>query len=285
MRTALIQQLVASAPECTTYAEGLLGLSLALRSLEPIGTAFELVDVVRTLDWDKAEQAYGELLYVLFVGTRDGYAEERVRECLSSPTEALRGLAYAAVHFWELPFARPLALDVLKAAAASRHTEVAAIPGGIFRSFLWGSKPREWVPEDVDVIDAILASDLALAASADGVLAAGAARVRDDSALACRVGKAVTEAVLRGSIRAGSGRFWRLDEPLTQLALTLHRSDIPEYRAAGLELFESVYRLGLRKTLEAVALLDLGVQRSSLSSRRVYRGHSAHPRGWYPTLR
>jgi hypothetical protein len=257
--TEAVAALVRSAPGALDREEGVVGLARLLRHMSPPEAALDLLDFVRALPWENAEQAYGEMAVVLHVGTHSEESADRIRGCIEGGGGALRGAAFGASALWvQSRSARPLMLDVLREAASSGDDVAAGAARRAFLSFAWGEAPRDWVPEDDALARTVAASDAALKASIEGVLAACAGRVRADPDLASDVAAAVVSAVERGVFDRWETA--RLDEPLIQVALTLHRE--PTHRERGLALFEAVYRLGLRAARKAVQALDRSPYRS-----------------------
>ena len=251
--TETLLALVGSCPDLATHPRGLLGLAQSLRHLDPQERALDLMDLVRGLAWDQAGQAYGEMAVALHVGTRRPASSRRVREGIEAGGNVLRGLAFGAAALWvEAGPERPLALDVLRAAVASDDEHAAGAARRALVSFELGSPPRAWVPEDEELIRAVLTSDAALTAAVDGALAAAASRVRSRPALAHDLAAAVVRGVERGVFDRWA--LTQLAEPLLQIALTLHR--LPAHRERGLSLFESVYTLGLGAARAAIQTLD-----------------------------
>ncbi|OZC01197.1 hypothetical protein BSZ36_18240 [Rubricoccus marinus] len=257
--TEALAALVRACPEAVTRPEGLIGLSQVLRHLDPPEAALDLADLVRGLAWDGAEQAYGEMMIALHVGTHRDASAARIREGTQQGDDTLLGMAFGAAALWvQAKSERPLLLEVLEAATASDDEHAAGAAHRAVQSFALGSPPRAWVPEDEALIRAILASDPALRTAFEGVLAAAADRIRLAPDLAHEAATAVVSGVERGVFDRWQRA--RLAEPLLQIALTLHR--FPGHREHGLALFESVYTLGLGAARAAIQTLDRNPFRS-----------------------
>jgi len=219
---------------------------------EPDETNERILTYFRTSAGAGSRQAFGELLFLYYARRVKPSAAEQIKAAASNQDDdILLGLGYCASETWLLPHCRECATCVLSACAQRADKEFLTI---LERSFI--PAEDELFPCDEftkSVLAALCRNPAALRVAGGQALDAimHVAGTQPDVVLA--LGNAIVSTI--GTDLSGLwGGLTSVAANLTNLAITLHRQE--KYRAAGLDLFEDLLRLGISEAAIALSMLD-----------------------------
>jgi hypothetical protein len=163
---------------------------------------------------------------------------------------ALRGIVRAAAHFWRYKPSQGIATEALCTLAASNEQSVQRAVAEIFRinqgEFTLNAAMRQIIEAVRSCAPVLLEAALNLVEIVEPFTGTEPELV----SLLCQ------DVLRAGGTRLGNqaGSFALLAQPLTNIALTLHRQDM--YRETGLALFEQLLSLNVKEAQYALEILD-----------------------------
>jgi hypothetical protein len=235
-------------------------ISQWMHAFEPTEAFLGWLDILGSFKDPHAQQAMGELLYVY--AAVHPQARDRVLAHLRNENERhiVRGLAYAAAHFWDDVPSRTLGAEVL-----TREIEI--WPEDAARTL------RDLRIEDLDdltqrVYRAAAANENVLLAIFPDIGEEIEPRTIEEPEFVADIARAVVNAPTAHVERTfGPIHRGNVPEVMTSIALTLHRMPEPRFADLGLELFEKLLDANLREARDALEVLDRKPTRRLTTSR------------------
>jgi hypothetical protein len=250
--TGLYDAVIRTCPAVLQHIVALLAIARVIGQVEPREQVRGWLERLRTENATVCQQAYGELLVLSYSYHQESWTETQIRQQLSDVSEIaiVRGLAYAASYLWRNRSGQPIARDILCALASSNDASVQKAVAAVFRI---NQEDLELNAALRRVIEAVCASPAVLVESALNVVETLAPYASTEPALVSQVCQQVLT-VIGPSISQVASSLSMLAEPMTNIALTLHRQDA--YREVGLALFEQLLALNVQEARAALEVLD-----------------------------
>jgi hypothetical protein len=250
--TSVFMDLVDACPASLQSDAALHAVATLTGFFQPDAAVQKCIMHLYKLSDARSRQAFGEILFLYFGRRLMPWASERIGLALGSEDgDVLLGLGYGAADGWLFSHCRDCGTDIL--------STIARRPDAEFHSILeLAFVPIDDAPFPCDaftrrVVDAACSNPAALCAAGAQMLEALMPAAGTQPTVLLMLGKSLVSAAA-GNLSALSGRASSLAANLTNLAITLHRQE--RYRAAGLELFEELLRLGVAEAAAALSLLD-----------------------------
>jgi hypothetical protein len=250
--TGLYDAVIRSCPAVLQHLVALLAIARVIGRVEPPEQVRGWLEALRAENPAVGQQAYGELLVLSYSSHQDSWTEPQIRQQLSDAREIaiIRGLAYAASYLWRNRACQPIARDILCALASSTDPSVRKAVAAVFRV---NREDLELNAVLRKVIEAVCATQAVLVESALNAVEILAPYASTEPALVSQVCQQVLT-VVGPSISRVASSLSMLAEPMTNIALTLHRQDA--YREVGLALFEQLLALNVQEARVALEGLD-----------------------------
>jgi hypothetical protein len=250
--TGLYDAVIQTCPAVLQHLVALLAIARVIGRVEPREPVRGWLERLRAENTAVCQQAYGELLVLSYSYHQESWTETQIRQQLSDVSEItiVRGLAYAASYLWRNRSGQPIARDILCALASSNDASVQKAVTAVFRV---NQEDLELNAALRRVIEAVCASPAVLVESALNVVEILAPYASTEPALVSQVCQQVLT-VIGPSISQVASSLSMLAEPMTNIALTLHRQDA--YREVGLALFEQLLALNVQEARAALEVLD-----------------------------
>jgi hypothetical protein len=272
--TKVFGDLIDSCPEALKCNGALHELATLTGHFDPAERFQEWLLIISNSENPRLRQAYGELLF-LYYGRRNAqWAAEQISKGLArNDQDFVRGAAYGAAQNWTLPHCRTCGADILCVAASHSAKEFGQILESAFyltegEAFLVDSDVRR-------VINSVCANPFVLKVAGSQILETIAPVAGTQPALVLDVSRAVLKE-LASDVAQLSGPIGTTAASLTSIAITLHRQE--NFRAPGLELFESLIRLGVAEAAAALDLLDRKANRPLMAPRPISRLRRRKPK-------
>lgn len=227
-------------------------IARVIRWCQPVEIVREWLEKIITYPSEFNHQAYGEMLFLYHWYYQDSWSSERILEFLSKGDDenVLLGLAFAASHLWPELEDKTMAKEILCLLTSYNDKSIQHAVADVFRC------NRENLQLNADmkeVIQAVCSNRLVLLEAATELVDL----LIDYTGIEPEFVSKVCRELIRfvgpdiGNI---STSLALLAEPLTNIALTLHRH--PDYRDIGLQMFEELISLNIRETRSALDILD-----------------------------
>lgn len=250
--TDLLGRVIQNCPLVLQHEMTWLGIMANFKHIDPIESAQSWLSIMVDRGTPEARQVFGELLTVYCALRPDDWVWARVNERLGSAadTDIACGLAYGASYQWRYSPFRTAAAEIL--CRLTVHSDP-AVQAAVATLFLRQQDELDFDPHMRRVIEAVVAHPPALMRAAKDLVAALVPCCVTVPELVVRVCNATLDIVGRQvpDIRT---EYALLAEPLTRIALTLHRQR--QHRENGLRLFERLLELNLREVRLALDTLD-----------------------------
>ncbi|NEO97521.1 MAG: hypothetical protein F6K58_02170 [Symploca sp. SIO2E9] len=251
--TELFDQVIRNCPEVLQYAWTLYFISLAIGWFEPKETVQGWLEILKSNHSNFSQQAYGELLFIQYFQYQDQWSVERIRHHLTKQeNEAIFcGLAHAASHLWVEQRCQAIASEILYNLAASPSESVQKAVASVFR---WSRDNFKLNCRMRKIIEAVCKNQGVLLEAANNLteIIEVEELVDHNPEIVVKVCKSLVDIGVELTNPARATAF--IAESLTTIAIKLHRQD--SYREDGLEIFEQLLALNLRKTQSALEVLD-----------------------------
>jgi hypothetical protein len=227
-------------------------IARVIRWCQPVEIVREWLEKIIAYPSEFNYQAYGEMLFLYHWYYQDSWSSERILEFLSKGDDenVLLGLAFAASHLWPELEDKTMAKEILCLLTSYNDKSIQHAVADVFRC------NRENLQLNADmkeVIQAVCSNRLVLLEAATELVDL----LIDYTGIEPEFVSKVCRELIRfvgpdiGNI---STSLALLAEPLTNIALTLHRH--PDYRDIGLQMFEELISLNIRETRSALDILD-----------------------------
>jgi len=201
---------------------------------------------------DLNRQAYGEMLFLYHCHYRDSWSSNLIMSILSEGDDenVLLGLACGASHLWHELKSRTMAREILCRLASHHDKSIQHAVADVFRC----NRDHFQLNSDIKkVIQAVSGHRPVLLEAATDLVEL----LLDYTGIEPELVSEVCQEVIRAGgsdIGNVSTSLALLAEPLTNIALTLHRH--LGYREVGLRMFEELISLNVRETRAAIDILD-----------------------------
>ncbi len=210
------------------------------------------LDKIKACSLDTSCQIYCEMLFLYYFYKQDSWSSDRIMSILSDGDDenALLGLAYGASHLWHGVKSRTMAMEILCCLASHHDKSIQHAVADIFRY------NRDQIQLDSQIRKVIQSVSchrpILLEVAVDLV-----ELLQDYTGIEPELVSEVCQKVIQaGGSDIGniSTSLALLAEPLTNIAITLHRHI--EYREVGLQMFEDLISMNVRETHAALEILD-----------------------------
>lgn len=212
----------------------------------------EWLEKINAFSSDINHQAYGEMLFLYHCFYQDSWSSDRITSILTERAEPniLLGLAYGASRNWHWLKERTMAREILCSLACHDNKSIQHAIADVFRS----NRDHLQLNSDIrEVIQTVGDNSLVLLEAATDLVEWLENYTGTEPELVSEVCQKVIHA---GGSDIGniSTSLALLAEPLTNIALTLHRHF--KYREVGLQIFEDLISLNVREARAALDILD-----------------------------
>jgi len=250
--TNMYDAVIQTCPQVLEQQVALFSIARVMPRCHPLKFLQEWLEKIKACSSDFNHQAYGEMLFLYHCYYQDSWSSDCIMSILSDRADKniLLGLAFGVSHLWYELKNRAIAREILCLLASHHDISIQHAVADVFRSnrdhFQFNSDIRK-VIQGVSNHPPIL-----LEAATDLV-----ELLLNYTAIEPKLVSDVCQKVIRaGGMDIGniSTSLALLAEPLTSIALTLHRHI--EYREVGLQMFEELISLNVRETRAALEMLD-----------------------------
>lgn len=258
---------IRTCPQVLEKQFAIYSVARVMRRCQPVEVVREWLEKIKASPSEFNHQAYGEMLFLYHWYYQDSWSLDHIMKFLSERDDenVLLGLAYSASHLWSELKDRTMAREILCRLVSHHDKSIQHAVVDVFRC------NREHFQLNVDireVIQAVCSNRLVLLEAATDLVEL----LIDYTGIEPEfVSKVCRELIRTGGSDIGNIRtsLALLAEPLTNIALTLHRH--PEYREIGLQMFEELISLNIRETRAALDILDRKPMKTVTTSSRPRR--------------
>lgn len=250
--TQMYDAVIRICPQVLEKQFAIYSVARVMRRCQPVEVVREWLEKIKASPSEFNHQAYGEMLFLYHWYYQDSWSWDCIMKFLSEGDDenALLGLAYGASHLWYELKERTMAREILCRLASHNDKSIQHAVADVFRC----NRDHFQLNTDIrKVIQAVCGNRSVLLKAATDLVEL----LIDYTGIEPELVSEMCQELIRvGGLDIGNIRtsLALLAEPLTNIALTLHRH--PEYREIGLQMFEELISLNIRETRAALDILD-----------------------------
>ncbi len=250
--TKLLDDIIKTYPNTLKYHNAIYSLARYMRFCEPTSIVKQWLNVLVSIDSSFCHQAYGEMLLIYYVLQSDIWIVDQVNGYLEnvSDNDVITGIAYSAVNMWGYANCQQFATDIICRLITNSNEEIQKALSGFF---LINDDKIILNANVYRIIEAIFNNKNYLIRCADSLLELMMDYIAIDPNLVSIICQNILDAA-GSNLNDYSNSLASSAEPLTNIALTLHR--LPDYREKGLRIFERLLELNISETRAALEVLD-----------------------------